>query len=111
MSQSKIYVGNLSYSTSEDELREFFAQYGNIQDIKLIIDFTTGRSKGFGFITYSSDQDCETALAANGADLDGRKLKVNIAREDARRPAGGGFAGRGNNRSGGNHRPFRGDRE
>lgn len=111
MSESKIYVGNLSYTTSEDELRGFFAQYGNIQDIKLIMDFTTGRSKGFGFITYASGQDCESALAANGAELDGRTLKVNIAREDNRRPAGGGFGGgRGNSRSGGGQRPFRGNR-
>ena len=114
MSQSKVYVGNLSYSTSEDELRDHFAQYGNIQDIKLIIDFNTGRSKGFGFITYASGQDCENALAANGADLGGRKLKVNIAREDNRSAGGGGrpsggFGGRGG-RPGGN-RPFRGDRE
>lgn len=111
MSQSKIYVGNLSYTTSEDELRGHFAQYGNIQDIKLIMDFTTGRSKGFGFITYASGQDCENALAANGAELDGRKLKVNIAREDNRenRRPGGSFGGRGN-RTGG-QRPFRGDRE
>ncbi len=114
MSQSKVYVGNLSYNTSEDQLRDYFAQYGNIQDIKLIIDFNTGRSKGFGFITYASDQDCESALAANGADLDGRKLKVNIAREDNRSAGGGrpsgGFGGRGG-RPGGNNRPFRGDRE
>lgn len=116
MSQSKVYVGNLSYTTSEDELRDFFAQYGNIQDIKLIIDFNTGRSKGFGFITYASDQDCEKALAANGADLGGRKLKVNIAREDNRGAAGGGgrpggFGGGRGGRPGGNNRPFRGDRE
>ncbi|PIZ05234.1 MAG: RNA-binding protein [Gammaproteobacteria bacterium CG_4_10_14_0_8_um_filter_38_16] len=114
MSQSKIYVGNLSYNTSEDELRDYFAQYGNIEDIKLIIDFNTGRSKGFGFITFSSDQDCENALAANGVDLGGRKLKVNIARDDNRRSAGaGGAPGRGARTGGGNNRPFRerGDRE
>lgn len=95
MSQSKIYVGNLSYSTSEDELRDFFSQYGSIQDTKLILDMSTGRSKGFGFITYTSSNDCENALAANGAELDGRKLKVNLAREDNRRSGGS------NNRSGG----------
>ena len=95
MSQPKIYVGNLSYNTTEDELRDFFSQYGTIEDIKLIIDFNTGRSKGFGFITYASDQDCENAIAANGADLGGRKLKVNIAREDNRRPAGGAGNGGG----------------
>src|SRR3989338_7329875 len=93
MSQSKNYVGNLSYNTTEDELRDYFGQYGNLEDIKLIIDFNTGRSKGFGFITYGSNQDCENALAANGVDMGGRKLKVNIARDDNRRPAGGGGNG------------------
>ena len=105
MSQSKIYVGNLSYTTSEDELRDFFSQYGNIEDIKLIIDFSTGRSKGFGFITYGSGQDCENALAANGADLGGRKLKVNIAREDSGRRTGGASNGGGNGGFGGPRRP------
>lgn len=90
MSQSKIYVGNLSYNTTEDELRDYFAQYGNIEDIKLIIDFNTGRSKGFGFITFSANQDCENALAANGVELSGRKLKVNIARDDNRTNGGAG---------------------
>lgn len=109
MSQSKVYVGNLSYSTSEDELRDYFAQYGNIEDIKLIIDFNTGRSKGFGFITFASDQDCENALAANGVEMGGRKLKVNIARDDNRRSAGGagGAGGRGGRMGGGNNRPYR----
>ena len=107
MSQSKIYVGNLSYNTTEDELRDFFAQYGNIEDIKLIIDFNTGRSKGFAFITYGSNQDSENALAANGVDVGGRKLKVNIARDDNRRPAGGAPRG---GRPGGNGRPSFRDR-
>jgi cold-inducible RNA-binding protein len=94
MSQTKIYVGNLSYNTTEDELRTFFSQFGTIGEVKLIIDFNTGRSKGFGFITYSSDQDCESAVAgANGVEMDGRKLKVNIAREDNRSSAGNGGRG------------------
>ena len=85
MSQAKIYVGNLSYNTTEDELRDFFTQFGSIQDIKLIIDFATGRSKGFCFITYETTQDCESAIEkSNGFELDGRKLKVNIARDDNR---------------------------
>jgi RNA recognition motif-containing protein len=109
MSQSKIYVGNLSYNTTEDELRDYFAQYGHIEDIKLIIDFNTGRSKGFGFITFGSDQDCENALAANGVELSGRKLKVNIARDDNRT---GGGAGRSFGApSGGARRPNRSFRE
>lgn len=106
MSQSKIYVGNLSYNTTEDELRDYFSEFGNIEDIKLIIDFKTGRSKGFAFVTYVSDQDCDVATAkaidkANGADLGGRKLKVNIARDDnskSRRPVGNGMRRSFNNR-------------
>jgi len=88
MSQSKIYVGNLSYNTTEDELRDFFANHGEISDVKLIIDLATGRSKGFGFITYNDAKHAESALELNGADLDGRKLKVNIA--ENRRPGGPG---------------------
>ncbi len=84
MNQSKIYVGNLSYNTSEEELRDFFSQYGNIEDLKIINDYQTGRSKGFGFITFSSDEEGEKALAANGVELDGRKLNVNTAKESNR---------------------------
>ncbi|MCP4473981.1 MAG: RNA-binding protein [Gammaproteobacteria bacterium] len=84
MNQSKIYVGNLSYNTSEEALRDFFSQYGNIEEIKLISDYQTGRSKGFGFITFSSDQEGEKALASNGLEFDGRKLNVNTAKESNR---------------------------
>lgn len=108
MSQAKLYVGNLSYNTTEDELRNFFAQYGEIQDIKIIVDFHSGRSKGFAFVTYASDQDCENALAANGKDLGSRKLRVNVAREDNQR-SGGGPGGRGKRPEG--RRPFRNDRD
>lgn len=95
MNQAKIYVGNLSYNTTEDQLRDFFAQYGSIDDCKLISDFQTGRSKGFGFITYASDEEGQKALEANGLDLDGRKLKVNTAKESTGRRGGGGGGDRG----------------
>src|SRR3990167_3824953 len=112
MSQSKIYIGNLPYTTTEHELRDYFSQYGSIEDIKLIIDFNTGRSKGFGFITYASDQECKNALAADGAEMAGRKLKVNIARDDNRREGGGGGNGarRGGMGGGGGNRSFNRDR-
>ncbi|OGT46127.1 MAG: hypothetical protein A3E82_00475 [Gammaproteobacteria bacterium RIFCSPHIGHO2_12_FULL_38_11] len=90
MNQSKIYVGNLSYNTTEDELRDLFSQYGSVAEVKLIIDFSTGRSKGFAFVSYASSQDCENAVEkVNGYQMGGRKLKVNIARDDNRRPTGG----------------------
>ncbi len=95
MNQSKIYVGNLSYNTTEDQLRDFFAQYGNIEEIKLISDFQTGRSKGFAFVTFGSDQEGQNALEANGVDLDGRKLNVNTAKDNNRRTGGGGKPGGG----------------
>lgn len=90
MSEAKIYVGNLPYNTSDDELREFFSQYGSIDDIKLISDFQTGRSKGFGFITFSSDDEGKNALNANDTEFQGRKLRVNTAKENTRRGGGGG---------------------
>lgn len=98
MNKAKIYVGNISYDTTEDNLRDFFEQYGNITDIKLISDYQTGRSKGFGFVTFSSDNEGEAALAGNGAELDGRKLNVNTARDNDRSDRSGGRGGR----SGGN---------
>ncbi len=85
MNKSKIYVGNLSYDTTEDGLRDFFGQYGNISEIRLISDFQTGRSKGFGFITFSSDEEGESALSAHDVELDGRKLRVNTAQDKPRR--------------------------
>lgn len=99
--KQKIYVGNLSYNTSEDELRNFFNQYGNIDDIKVIKDFETGRSKGFGFITYSTPDEANAALSANGEEVDGRKLRVNIAQDNnrgGRRGGGGGGGARNHNR-------------
>lgn len=85
MNQAKVYVGNLSYQVTEDGLRDFFSQYGTIEHLKLIKDHDTGRSKGFAFITFASDDEGVRALEANGVDLDGRKLKVNTAQEKQRR--------------------------
>lgn len=95
MSQCKIYAGNLSYQTSEDQLREFFEEFGNIEDLKLIMDFQTGRSKGFAFITFASEEDAKKALDANGKDLDGRTIVVNAARENKGGDRGGDRRGGG----------------
>jgi len=79
MAQNKLYVGNFPYSVEESQLREIFAQYGEISDLAMIMDRDTGRPKGFGFITFATQEAAEKALEQNGQDLDGRPLKVNFA--------------------------------
>src|SRR5215471_7898931 len=87
----KLYVGNLSYNTSEDELRDAFAEYGEVASAKIITDRETGRSKGFGFIEFADDEVAKRAMTSmNGAQLGGRALTVNEARPQAERPRGGG---------------------
>ena len=83
MSQNKIYVGSLSYDVTADDLQSYFGQYGDIEEAKLIMDRETGRSKGFAFITYATQDAAQAAVSkANGVDLQGRKIRVNIAREN-----------------------------
>jgi RNA recognition motif-containing protein len=87
----KLYVGNLSYTTSEDELRDAFAEYGEVASAKIITDRDTGRSKGFGFVEFADDEAAKRAMGSmNGAQLGGRALTVNEARPQAERPRGGG---------------------
>lgn len=90
MAQNKIYVGNFPYSVDESQLREMFSPYGDIEEIALIKDRATGRSKGFGFITFATQHSAETALALNGKDLEGRALKVSMAQEKESRGGRGG---------------------
>ncbi len=91
----KLYVGNLSYETSEDELRDAFAAYGEVASAKVIMDRDTGRSKGFGFVEFQDDDAAKKAMSAmNGADFHGRALTVNEARPQAERPRGGTGGGR-----------------
>lgn len=101
MSQNKIYVGNLAYTTDEETIREAFGAFGQIESVALIKDRETGRPKGFGFITFDSDQAAQDALELNGKELDGRSIKVNIAKErESRSGGGGGGRGRGSNNRG-----------
>lgn len=89
-----IYVGNLPYSTSEDSLSELFGNYGSVSRVKIISDFATGRSKGFGFVTMEQSEEAEAAIAAlNGSELDGRALRVNAAEDRPPRSGGGGGGG------------------
>jgi RNA recognition motif-containing protein len=77
----KIYVGNLSYKVDEDALRTLFATIGEVQSVKIITDFVTGRSKGFGFVEMNSDEDAEKAISTlNGTTLMDRPLAINEAR-------------------------------
>ena len=95
----KIYVGNLPYSTTDDTLNELFAAHGTVDSAKVIMDRYTNRSKGFGFVEMSTEDEATTAVEAlNGQELEGRMLNVNEAREQA--PRTGGFNRGGGNREG-----------
>lgn len=83
----KIYVGNLSYSTSENDIRTAFGQFGTVDSADVIMDRGTGRSKGFGFVEMNVDSEGQAAIdALNGKDLDGRSLNVNVAKPREERP-------------------------
>jgi len=94
--ESKLYVGNLSYGATDDQLRELFAQAGTVTSASVITDRETGRSKGFAFIEMSSSAEAEKAIQMfNGYSLDGRDLRVSIARPREERPRGFGGERRG----------------
>lgn len=101
---TKIFVGNLSYQTTQDDLQAAFAQYGAVERVDIVTDRDTGQPRGFGFVEMTEKRDAETAISQlNGAELNGRAMNVNEARP---KPAGGGgFAGgrggRGRGHSGG----------
>lgn len=103
----KLYVGNLSYTMSESELEQLFAQHGAVSSAQIIIDRDTNRSKGFGFVEMGSDDEATAAIAAlNGQQIGGRVLTVNEARprEDRGGGGGGGGGGRGGYGGGGGGR-------
>ena len=86
-----IFVGNLSFNTNEDELRQIFEGYGQVDRVSILTDRETGRSRGFGFVEMSSDEDGEKAIAAlNGSQIGGRTINVNEARPKTERGGGGG---------------------
>ena len=98
----KLFIGGLSWGTDADGLRNAFEQYGEITDAAVISDRDTGRSRGFGFVTFADGSDADNAIAAmNGHELDGRTLNVNEARERAPRGGGGGGGGGGGYGGGG----------
>ena len=101
---TKLYVGGLPYSTQEDALKELFAQAGSVTSAVIIMDKMSGRSKGFGFVEMSTDEEAQKAVSMlNGQEFEGRKLTVNEARPmEARPPRTGGFGGGNGGYGGGN---------
>jgi cold-inducible RNA-binding protein len=89
---SKLYVGNLSWNTTDDTLRQTFSEFGEVTDSIIMRDRETGRARGFGFVTFASEEQANAAVdALNEQELDGRRIRVNVANA---RPAGGsGFGG------------------
>jgi cold-inducible RNA-binding protein len=99
---TKLYVGNLPFNTTENELQELFSQAGAVQEVMLMQDKFTGKSRGFAFVTMGSDQDAQNAISQlNGKTIEGRALTVNEARPREPRPAGGYGGGGGGGYGGG----------
>jgi RNA recognition motif-containing protein len=97
--QNKLFVGGLAWATDDARLHEVFSEYGEIVEAKVVLDRETGRSRGFGFVTMTTDEAATAAVdAMNGQDLDGRTIRVDKAQSRDRGPrrgGGGGFGGRG----------------
>lgn len=98
---NKLYVGNLSFRVTSEDLQEHFATAGAVESANVVIDRETGRSRGFGFVEMASEDDANNAIAQfNGAEYDGRNMVVNEARPREDRGGGGGYGGGGNRRGG-----------
>ena len=94
MSGSRLYVGNLSFDTTESELNQAFAAYGQVESVSIVTDRDTGRPRGFGFVEMASEQEAQAAIdGLNGQDLSGRQLNVNHAKPRESRGGGGGRRG------------------
>jgi len=102
---NKLFVGNLSFNTTENDLNDAFAAFGTVTETNLMMDRMTNRPRGFGFVTMSSADEAQRAVEAmNGKDMDGRTLTVNIARPREERSGGGGGGGGGRREHGGGGR-------
>ena len=98
---TKLFVGNLSFDTTENDLQDAFAAHGTVVEVNLMMDRATGRPRGFGFVTMGSPEEAQKAIdALNGKEVGGRALTVNVARPREERPGGGG--------GGGGRRPYGG---
>lgn len=107
--QNKLFVGNLAFDVTENDLMDLFGQHGSVTDVNLMLDRSTGRSRGFAFVTMATDEVAQAAIKAlNGYMLQGRNLTVNVARPREERGGGGG-GGFGGARGGRDHGPRRRD--
>jgi RNA recognition motif-containing protein len=107
----KLYVGNLSYNTTEGELEALFSQSGTVESVRVMRDMATGRARGFGFVEMATDEEAQAAInAVHGQDFGGRALTVNEARPQEARTGGGFGGGRGGNGGGGGFGGGRGGR-
>ncbi|MBP9722551.1 MAG: RNA-binding protein [Gammaproteobacteria bacterium] len=95
MDQRKLFVGNLPFKISSNDLQDIFEEYGEVEDLVIISDRETGRSKGFGFVTFTSQENAKKALALDGKEIQGRQIRVNIAKE---KEEGSRSGGRGDSR-------------
>jgi RNA recognition motif-containing protein len=101
---NKLFVGNLSFNVTENDLQDTFAAHGTVVEANLMMDRMSGKPRGFGFVTMSTPEEAQKAIAAmNGKEMDGRALTVNVARPREERAGGGGGGGRGFG-GGGGHR-------
>src|SRR6478736_7851786 len=101
---NKLFVGNLSFNTTENDLQDAFAAHGTVVEANLMMDRVSGRPRGFGFVTMGSPEEAQKAIdALNGKELDGRALTVNIARPREERSGGGGGGGGGRRGGGGGY--------
>src|SRR6476660_2304780 len=92
---NKLFVGNLSFNTTENDLQDAFAAFGTVTEANLMMDSETGRARGFGFITMSTPEEAQKAIEGlNGKSIDGRALTVNVAKPREERSGGGGGGGR-----------------
>jgi RNA recognition motif-containing protein len=106
-----LFVGNLSFNTTENDLHDAFAAHGTVVEANLMVDRVSGRHRGFGFVTMGTPEEAQKAIEAmNGASLGGRNLTVNIARPKTERPGGGGGFGGGGGGGRGPRRDFGGRR-
>lgn len=100
----RLFVGNLAYSTTEDRLRQEFQRFGNVTSVAVVIDRMSGRSRGFGFVEFATNEEGQSAMnELNGTELDGREIVVNEARARGTGGPGGGGGGPRPRRGGGHH--------